>query len=608
MGVAAPLIVGVLSFLAFLPALTNGFVAWDDGLTLYNNPHYRGLGWSQLRWMFTTVHHSHYIPVTWLTFGADYLVWGMNPVGYHLTSLALHAGSAVVLYLVAQRLLGLASGAPALACRLGAAATALFFGVHPLRVESVAWATERRDVLAGWFFLLTVLLYLASLEARGAKRRWLRLASLGAFLLALGSKASVVTLPLILLLLDVYPLRRLPAAVWQWPRLSFRPVLTEKLPYLVLGGMGVVITVLVQDLVYRRWSPGGTPALVTRLDNPIQSAWFYVWKTALPLGLSTLYDIPASTSLTDAGFIAAVLGVSALVLVTLVLARRGPAVPALGVAYLILLAPVSGLVPVIGHDTAYVQLYDRYSYLACLPWALLLGAGVTRLVARHLAGTAVPWRCRLGYATVALGLTVLGALSWQQTRVWHDTGTLWRHAVSVNPECARCRYSLGQVLVAEGTVETALPHFAAAVQAKPADIVMRAGYGSALGRMGRWDEAAAQYRRAVQAEPAWSVARNNLAVALFHAGRWDEAVQEARAGLALRPTYVPLWITLGAAFQSRGEPGEAAPLLRRALELDPNAVAARRHLVEVYVALGREDLAREHREWLAARSGPAQAR
>src|SRR5438445_271937 len=204
----------------FLPTLRNDFVLWDDDLNFTDNPSYRGLSWRQLRWMFTTVHGGHYQPLSWVTLGLDYTLWGMNPTGYHLTSLLLHAVNAVLFYYVVVALLRRA----AVSASAGAAAAgALFFAIHPLRVESVAWASERRDVLSGLFYLATVLAYLrmAAAEPSGGARRWY-LVSLACFVLSLLSKAWGMTLPIVLLLLDVYPLRRAPR-------------LLEKAPYAVLA-------------------------------------------------------------------------------------------------------------------------------------------------------------------------------------------------------------------------------------------------------------------------------------------------------------------------------------------------------------------------------------
>src|SRR2546428_8776800 len=175
-----PVLVALVTFAVFLPALQNQFVNWDDDVNFLDNPHYRGLGWSQLRWMWTT-HLGHYIPLTWMTLGMDYLLWGMNPVGYHLTSLLLHATSAVVFFFLARRFLTLAlprASGRGHALTVSAGFAPLRFAIHPLPVESVAWATERRDVLSGLFYLLTLLTYLRACErgARGRRSYWLSLA------------------------------------------------------------------------------------------------------------------------------------------------------------------------------------------------------------------------------------------------------------------------------------------------------------------------------------------------------------------------------------------------------------------------------------------------
>ena len=191
-----PVLIALVTFAAFLPTLQNQFVTWDDATNFLENAHYRGLGWTHIRWMWTT-HLGHYVPLTWMTLGLDYLLWGMNPFGYHLTSLLLHAANAVVFFFVVRRILTRALPSPserghALAVAAGFAA--LVFAIHPLRVESVAWVTERRDVLSGLFYLSAILMYLRACE-RGARGRGWYWAAVGLFAGALLSKSMVVNLP-----------------------------------------------------------------------------------------------------------------------------------------------------------------------------------------------------------------------------------------------------------------------------------------------------------------------------------------------------------------------------------------------------------------------------
>src|SRR6266851_3871387 len=234
-----PAIVALLTLLLFLPALGNDFVNWDDERNFVLNPNYRGLGWTEIEWMWTSHLLGRYVPITWMTLGLDYTIWGMNPFGYHLTSVLFHAVNAVLLYFVALALLrlGMRDRSKEMQARIpiGALFAALVFALHPLRAESVAWVTERRDVVSGMFFLLAILAYLrGNPDVPGAPiRRKYYLACFGFFILALLSKEIAVTLPVILLILDVYPMRRLGEAGWF--SASGGRILVEKTPFFVLS-------------------------------------------------------------------------------------------------------------------------------------------------------------------------------------------------------------------------------------------------------------------------------------------------------------------------------------------------------------------------------------
>src|SRR5690242_13420027 len=208
---AIPFGIGLVTIVAFLPVLHNGFVSWDDDRNFVENPHFRGLGFDQLRWMWTTFHMGHYVPLSWMTLGLDYEIWGLNPTGYHLTSLLLHAASAIVVYFLARAVLELTRPAASDSTRhqldAAAAFSSLVFALHPLRAESVAWATERRDVLAGLFYFSSILAYLRS--RLGVKSRRGYSIALFLFVCALLSKATSMSLPAVLVILNVYPLRRL---------------------------------------------------------------------------------------------------------------------------------------------------------------------------------------------------------------------------------------------------------------------------------------------------------------------------------------------------------------------------------------------------------------
>src|SRR5437899_1623858 len=269
----------------FAIGLRNEFVQWDDQANLAQNPYFRGLGPAQLAWMFTTTLMGHYIPVTWLTFGLDYVMWGMQPAGYHFTNLVLHAANAVLVYWITRRLLAVARpGASPTALRAGAAVAALFFAVHPLRAESVAWATERRDVLSGLLFLTSVLTYLRAEGANGARRRRLLAGSVAAFALALLAKSIVMTLPLLLIVLDWYPLRRLSAAPATWRTPQTRRTLLEKLPFGAVAVAGAAVSYwAVAHHDY--FTPAAKYPLPSRVAMARDSMVFDVSKTILPTDL-----------------------------------------------------------------------------------------------------------------------------------------------------------------------------------------------------------------------------------------------------------------------------------------------------------------------------------
>src|SRR5215470_12655585 len=284
--VVLALLVGVVTVLSFWPALDGQFLNWDDDENFVHNEGYRGLGPAQLRWMFTTSLMGHYIPLTWVSLGLNYALSGLRPRGYLAGNLLLHALTAVLFFMVARRLLAAASRgrAPEGAVELGAAFAALVFAVHPLRVESVAWITERRDPLSGAFYLLSAWAWLRVVSDEDRMHRGFQALSLGAFAAGLLSKASGVMLPVAFLLLDAYPLRRL--------GLGLRRLIGEKLPHLFLAaaGSGLALWAVRQSTAVTSYEAYGP---VARLAMTAYSLAFYPLKFLWPVGLSPMYELPA---------------------------------------------------------------------------------------------------------------------------------------------------------------------------------------------------------------------------------------------------------------------------------------------------------------------------
>src|SRR5881628_1886321 len=445
-----PFAVALLTFVVLSPALRNGFVEWDDQINLTNNEDYRGLGSAQLKYFFTTTLMGHYIPLTWLTFGLDYVLWGMTPMGYHLTSLIIFAANAAVLYFVALHLLAKAAALAGVPLRVAAVAATLFFALHPLRAESVAWATERRDVLSGLFFLLTILTYLKMCGATGRRRYWLLAASAGSYVLALASKGSVMVLPALLLVLDVYPLRQLS-----------RRTLTEKIPFAVLGVAGAVATYYAQN-ANAFITPLQRYPLTARIGMTFYSLWFYASKTIVPEGLGPLYELPARVNPLDWRFLGPAIAVTMITAALVTLRRRWPAGLTAWAWYAIALGPVIGLVHS-GHQLT----HDRYSYLPALGLALMFG-GLAGVAAREaVAGRLRPILAgALGVAGVAW-LAGLAVLTFNQVQIWHDTETLWRFALDAEPDCVICHSNLGIYFGNRGLYVPAREHIEVALKLRP---------------------------------------------------------------------------------------------------------------------------------------------
>jgi len=460
-------LVALASFAAFLPALGNGWVNWDDGVYLLENPHFRGLSVRHLLWMFTTTWSGVYQPLPWLTYAADYKLWGLNPAGYHLTSLLFHCANAVLAFWLARRLFVLCREpeSPRQAAALEAAAmfAALAFAVHPLRVESVAWAWERRDVVCGTFSLACVL---AALRAR-EKGSGPALA-MTFFAAALLSKALAVTLPLTLLILDGYPLRRIPGAPRRWLRGTARSVWLEKIPYLLLAlGMGLfALWAQAENRALWSFAQHGLPG---RFAQAAYGAMFYVGKTIFPFGLAPIYEMPAHPGALGPAPGLAAAGFALTTLLAWRLRRKQPGLLAAWLCYLAALAPVLGLLQAGSQLVA-----DRYSYLSCLPWALL-AAGWLR---RRLEGNRWP---RAGAAAAAL-ILALGSLAWRQTRIWKGPLTLWARALEASPQSPVAQLQMGVALAQAGRTGEAAARFAESLRLNPVcveaeDALMQASAG-----------------------------------------------------------------------------------------------------------------------------------
>jgi len=578
----APILVFTLTLVSFAPILRNQFVEWDDYENLISNARYRGLGWAELRWMFTTVHMGPYQPLSWMTYGLDYLLWGINPSGYHLTSLLFHSASAIFFYFVCRRILEIAwpnaRNQEPWQLSASAAFVALFFSIHPLRVESVAWATERRDVVSGFFFLATIYCYLrANFKVEVRSGRWLT-AAFFCYVLSLLGKATAITLPLVLLVLDVYPLRRLNGDPRSWWTAGFRRVLQEKLLFVAPAILFAIVAYLGQQHVTALKSLGSY-GIESRIAQALFAAGFYVWKTILPVRLSPLYEIPPNFSIWDPIILAGAATAIAITVTVYGFRKRWPSGLTCWAYSLAMLAPVLGIV-----STGPQLAADRYTYLSFLSWAILAGGGLL-----SVTGSASQPRNKLtAYLTAAMIVTVFSVLTWKQTLIWRDTGTLWSHVLKLNPDSSIAHYNLARFLAPRGERRMAMTHYRKALSIRPNDAEAHNNLGLLLALNGQTGESLKELEAAVQSDPGYAKAFFNLGRVYALSGELDKAVENYQQAIRLNPNEAEIRLGLGNTLARQGLLEAAAEQLELATKLQPDFADARVAWARVLEAQGKK--------------------
>ncbi len=432
---------------AFLPTLDNGWVAWDDDMNFLHNPEFRSSGWPGVKWAWTTYLLGVYQPLAWMLFKWQYVVGGLDPIVYHGTSLALHLVNTVALYLLSRALIangtrGNLAGWTASA-KVATTAAVTLFAVHPLRVEVVAWVSCQPYLLCVFFSISAVLAYLQACEVRGLHRRLWLAGSYLAFAAALMSKAPAIILPVILVILDIYPLRRLNARPDGWLSSGARRVWQEKLPMFLLAFLVGAIALRAR-LEETELSPWIVLSLGERLPFALHAVSFYLVKTFVPYGLSAIY-VPRTHA--SAESLTIIVGVTC---ASLGLRRRWPALAAGWAIYLAALVPSLVLI-LLGLPI----LADRCTYLPSIAGIPLLACGLSRFSERGRM-----WRSA-AVGAAALGcLAVLIPITWRQCRAWRSSETLWTQVVAQGGALSvQAHRNLGDALLQSGHVARSLPSY-----------------------------------------------------------------------------------------------------------------------------------------------------
>jgi len=539
-------------FLCLSPTLRNGFTGYDDPEYVTENPHVAGgLTAQNIVWAFTAAHSSNWHPLTWLSHALDCELFGLAPAGHHLTSLLIHVANTVLLFLW----LSGATGSPT-----RAAAVALIFGVHPAHVESVAWVAERKDVLSTMFGMLALIAY-TSYSRRPGTGRYCLMAAL--FAAALLSKPMLVTLPLLMLLLDWWPLAR---------KESPRRLILEKLPLLALSGLAAAAAVWAQR---QNASMAGLDQLPLswRLSNAAVSYIRYLAKMAWPTKLAVFYPFPLHG--TPAWQAAGCLLLLAAISWTAFAVRSRSPWLAVGWAwYVVSLLPVIGIVQV-----GMQAMADRYLYLPMI--GLLI---------------ALAWSCEARFLVPATALVAAacGVLSWRQVHYWQDGVALFTHAIAFTEDNYTAHNNLGVELDRRGRFDEALAEYRETLRIKPGDRHGEENYaqanfarGERLMGQGALREALASFQEGLRYRPRNALAHADAGLVLTQQQDSNAAMAELRRALELDPTVARAHLGLGALLARSGQTEQAGQQFDEAVHYDPANVEARFDLGLVRAASGR---------------------
>jgi tetratricopeptide (TPR) repeat protein len=613
------LLIFLLTILVYTPTLKNDFVNWDDDIYVYENNTIHSLNPRSFLWMLTAFHSGNWHPLTWLSHAADYAIWGRNPFGHHLTSIILHGlNSSLVfilviqLVLVAGKISALPSASPpfhstSVQSLIAAGVTALLFGVHPLHVESVAWVAERKDVLCALFFLLSLLCYLSYTASVATKnqRMWYSLCLI-LFIFALMSKPMAVTLPIILVLLDTYPLQRLR---YHSSKVLF--VLGGKIPFLAASIFSCIITIMAQH-------SGGALRnleqlnLGTRLLNALRVLIFYLENMLVPVKLVAFYPVSKHIRWYDLPYLSSALLVVGITGACVWVTKRGNKLFLVAwTYYIVTLLPVLGIIKVGDQAAA-----DRYTYLPSISVFLLVGVGAAWLW-KKIDHARVKILCRVVFLLcVCVMGYFLSYLTIRQIRMWQDSESVWNSVITLFPDRVPVAYNnLGRAYLSKKMVDEAIAEFKKALTISPHYLDGHYNLSLAYDRKGMLDEAIAENLKAIAINPNDAEAHNNLGVIYEKKGMHEKAITEYRKAIAINPRLkqahlnlkriqsiemslekatpreAETFFTLGSEYAKKSMWNEAESAYRKALDINPNYERAYINLGNVYLSKGEIDKA-----------------
>ena len=582
----------LLNVVSFIQITGNDFINFDDNIYLTENPQIKaGISGATVKWAATTVVSSNWHPLTLISHALDWTLFGSHASGHHVMSLLFHIGAVILLFLFFNKTTN----------NIWASAlVAALFSIHPLRVESVAWAAERKDVLSMLFGMGALYAYAYYVEKPQTTKYFLCLIL---FAFSLMAKPMLVTLPAVMLLMDYWPLNRWPKALPPKPALAeipapplpakkkekkrkkdavnkvavtkaaaartdmpfpLHPVLLEKVPFFVLSLISSILTVWAQNQGGAVASMEKVP-LSDRISNALVSYVIYLGKMFWPADLAVFYPYQASLPAWQvAGSLLLLALITGAVIYTI---KKCPFLFVGWFWYVGTLLPVIGLVQV-GRQA----LADRYTYLPSIGIMLMLIWGILYLLPQEKI------RKYVLAPAASLIIIVLAILTWQQSACWKNSYTLFNHALNATKDNYLAHTNLGIAFAADGQIDEAIAQYSEVLRIKPNDDIAHYNLANILMKQGANEEAITHYQETLRSNPAHSKAHNNLATCLKAQGRYDEAIDHYREALQTDPANPGIYFNLGLVFAEKGAWGKAAESFQRALYLNPGFEPASRAL------------------------------
>jgi tetratricopeptide (TPR) repeat protein len=584
-------IASVVAFILYVPSLQNNFISnWDDNRYLLENSHIKSMGLNFFTWAFLDYKTNLWHPITWISHALDYALWDLNPFGHHLTSVVLNSlNTGIVVILSFLLLKTVASRNDAEECQVftdrrdllvAAGISGLLFAIHPLHVESVAWVAERKDLLYSLFYMLSIICYLryaASIERdeptlfyRNRHYLW----ALGLFALSLGSKPMAITLPLVCLILDWYPLRRVQTG-------KLISLLVEKVPFLALSLLVSIVTVMAQKEV------GGLKTLTEasfafRIMLAFKSLLLYLVKVFLPVGLLPLYPYPKDTAPFKPEYLGALLLILVLTILCLFYRKRRPYFAAVWFFFVITLLPILGIM-----QAGIQSMADRFAYLASFGPLLLAAVGLTMLW-RKVQSVALVRELFVAAAFVVVFLLV--NMTVLQIAIWKDAVTLWSYMIKSSPDYAETYQYRGQAFQKIGRLDSAIDDFSRCIALDPAHVEAFVNRGMSQFGKGEFDKAIEDFDRAIALNPKEVVAYTNRGNAYAQQGVLSRAKEDFSRAIAIKPFY-PAYINRGLVTMDEGDFTKAAADFTEAIKLQPDFPDVYPVRGDAYMKMGRIDLA-----------------